>query len=674
MKTPKLHVLLPVALAILLAAILAVVLLSKPPARRSVQLPDGTVLTLEALTYGEKHQYGGSPSPFSLLREIFPLLPRRPSGSHNTDRPAVVYWLTRRDPKSGAYLDLDWGPAVIVDDHGCTFHDSTERCVSGPGWSASGRPMPKAPAGSQYVLARGTFRSFPRRDRRLKLRLFDRQGKVLAEFTPANPAYQKYPTWTPEALPATRPMGDATVTLVSFNNHSEVRQDEGLQFEALAPVPNFQIAQGGHRTDDWHLKLMRLLDATGNSVSSEPPGLCTHESAWRLHAEFLRRPQAAFAAEEVWAIPRLAIPEPGTVKRLFLSNTVQGVRLALCAIAGPGRVKYSNGVPVQVTPSTGRGGGSTQSISSSRNGLVEITFESNEPHLLVHLDHADPAWKVSLLGQDDTGKEMTASLTTIPHAVLRLAVATNAATLTLKLMVHQTRAVEFLVVPPPPPPEPVWELSPRKKAGLARQLPPRDPAAGSRLIDLTTWFTAPLKGHVFAAGPTPTGSAGRAYDRGELPRGVQRFAGREFDVRGLAQLSGLSLGGQRHDFPKRVEGIAINQPCRRLHFLHGTIWTVAEGTEIGRYIFHYADGQQVERPILYGQDLRDWQRNQQAEPLSANQAALAWPRNPPAEGYSAGLLYLMTWENPRPGVAIRSMDFISTMSSAAPFLVAITAE
>lgn len=37
-------------------------------------------------------------------------------------------------------------------------------------------------------------------------------------------------------------------------------------------------------------------------------------------------------------------------------------------------------------------------------------------------------------------------------------------------------------------------------------------------------------------------------------------------------------------------------------------------------------------------------------------------------------LFKSTWENPRPLVRVTSIDFVSTMKQAAPFLIAITAE
>ncbi|MBM3838096.1 MAG: hypothetical protein FJ398_09050 [Verrucomicrobia bacterium] len=53
-------------------------------------------------------------------------------------------------------------------------------------------------------------------------------------------------------------------------------------------------------------------------------------------------------------------------------------------------------------------------------------------------------------------------------------------------------------------------------------------------------------------------------------------------------------------------------------------------------------------------------------------AVIAWPKGEPDR--ATGLLYKLTWENPRPDVGVERIDYVSNRTSAAPFLIAITAE
>src|SRR5262249_53756204 len=142
-----------------------------------------------------------------------------------------------------------------------------------------------------------------------------------------------------------------------------------------------------------------------------------------------------------------------------------------------------------------------------------------------------------------------------------------------------------------------------------------------------------------------------------MPRGLQRFGGIDFDVRGLVHLDSAYLEGvaNRLTFPRAASHIPVGQSGRKLHFLHGAGWGLydPDGTVIGRYIIHFTNGQQREIPVLLGADVYDWilskaRRNQPA----AVQSKLAWRgRNAVDEDRNLGL-YLKTWDNPLPEVEI----------------------
>lgn len=138
----------------------------------------------------------------------------------------------------------------------------------------------------------------------------------------------------------------------------------------------------------------------------------------------------------------------------------------------------------------------------------------------------------------------------------------------------------------------------------------------------------------------------------------------------------FSGGGAATTVPPQVEGITVGQKVKRLHFLHGTHWRARDGTKIGAYIVHYADGTRLEIPIRYGEDLRDWWVR--GDPNSrVTQARVAWRGS--NEATDRIRLYLRTWENPYPGRAIQSVDMVTGAQAAGretpvPFLVGLTAE
>src|SRR5262249_49785961 len=111
----------------------------------------------------------------------------------------------------------------------------------------------------------------------------------------------------------------------------------------------------------------------------------------------------------------------------------------------------------------------------------------------------------------------------------------------------------------------------------------------------------------------------------QLPRGLQKLAGVEFDVRGIVHLT--SANAERSDlrlsYPRNIEGIKVAQRARKIHFLHGVGWvrTDPAGTAVGNYVVHFANGEQRSIPITLGADVYDWhlsrsRRNQPSSPES----------------------------------------------------------
>jgi len=119
----------------------------------------------------------------------------------------------------------------------------------------------------------------------------------------------------------------------------------------------------------------------------------------------------------------------------------------------------------------------------------------------------------------------------------------------------------------------------------------------------------------------------------------------------------------------------VERACQRLHFLHAAIaaFDLADGAQIGRYVIHRQNGRTDEIPIIIGQQMAHWRKLTN----ETSNLAIAWVQTEESaakEKKQPARLFKMTWENPWPEMAIKSVDLISTHSNAAPFLVAITAD
>jgi hypothetical protein len=202
--------------------------------------------------------------------------------------------------------------------------------------------------------------------------------------------------------------------------------------------------------------------------------------------------------------------------------------------------------------------------------------------------------------------------------------------------------------------------------------PMRDPACGPEHVDLTKHYN----GMLTKFWQTGLGAIA-GNDLAMLPRGLQEFGGRRYDVRGLIQ---LSSGMMPEVFPGDVTNIVVDQTCRAIHFLQATAFPDIQGTRIGHYLVRYGDGVEIEIPILYGRDAQDWwfepPTDGSASAPAGETATVAWTGENTAARAQGKIirLYHSRWENPRPEVPIYTMDFVSAGSLAAPFLVAVTLE
>jgi len=196
----------------------------------------------------------------------------------------------------------------------------------------------------------------------------------------------------------------------------------------------------------------------------------------------------------------------------------------------------------------------------------------------------------------------------------------------------------------------------------------RDSRAEATLIDLTPHYNALL------TEPRHVGAS--ANDFAGLPEGLQTHSGTEFDVRGVVQLAGgdLLLHGGR-PLPEAVQQIRIDQTFSRVHLLHGASFYEKDRTAVAYLRLHYEDGKVQQLAIFTGIDVegsREWAQEKQL-----TRAELIWPHpgdNAPRNRAQPARLYKSSWDNPISDVPVKSIDYVSTMSRAAPYLVAITVE
>jgi hypothetical protein len=177
-------------------------------------------------------------------------------------------------------------------------------------------------------------------------------------------------------------------------------------------------------------------------------------------------------------------------------------------------------------------------------------------------------------------------------------------------------------------------------------------------LDLTKYFNHDLDENVTARiGEGLQGSPG-PINLSKLPRGKQLYSGVPLEIDRAIALRGSTLP-QDKSLPQKVSGIRVGQKVAGLYFLHRFAYP-ARDREQFRYILHFADGTEVEIPIISGEEniLGRFQRNN----------VRLFP--PPFDLVGGG--GVAEWVNPKPTVVVESVDFVGADTGDA-VLLGITA-
>ena len=167
---------------------------------------------------------------------------------------------------------------------------------------------------------------------------------------------------------------------------------------------------------------------------------------------------------------------------------------------------------------------------------------------------------------------------------------------------------------------------------------------------------------------------GPKHDMSTLPKGEQWLDNTLFNVldprqapRSCIVLRGAHRFTSDARFPKQVAGIVVDAEVIGITFLHACGWPVNLGQKIGLYRVHYDDAQSVDIPLVYGDNVMEWNCRRANTVLRAR---VAW-RGRTAAGDPA-LLFSWRWHNPRPRVKVKAIDFAAADTPASPVLAAVT--
>ena len=142
------------------------------------------------------------------------------------------------------------------------------------------------------------------------------------------------------------------------------------------------------------------------------------------------------------------------------------------------------------------------------------------------------------------------------------------------------------------------------------------------------------------------------------------------------------LGGNRvpGNLPSEIKDIPVNAKADALFFLHTARLDQRMNDrdhqekkrfELCKYVVHYTDGQTTEVPVISEVDVDHFS---QRDPQALPGAQIAWTAKFDDSDESA-VVYAKQWNNPRPGIEIKSVDLVygKDKDRGVPVLIAITA-
>ncbi len=434
-----------------------------------VKLPDGSILKIEALTFGSAHN-------LSYQIPVMGFGAFTGSGTRMLSASAgpkqVVVWMSRRHAESRQPLDFEWWQEnVVVDafdeelsDYDLNHGSSTVlHQLSAHGHSmnyVNQRPLKcDRTSYTAWVIASAlpVHRS---KDDRIRLKVKNTDGKVVAEFNLPHPSPTAFPVWTAESLPRTFTSGDLEVTVKDLTTHGhEYRSNDRLTTNYWANA-TAEFKWKGMPTNEWQ-QWAHFKSPLGTTLGTSSIDPTKREKVWRMQLTCSKIATARFDAAETGTIKGLKLQKAEKSANSGLAETINGSTVEVVTIGGSGKQKFD-------LTSTRLGFGSGSYSSSNGNyvfeksvhwqfesrggGITNITVDS--PFAWILLDRGASSVSKSFYVKvvDDQGREVKSELQGIQNnlSVLYLQPESDAKTVTLDIKVHSPVTFEAYVELPEP--------------------------------------------------------------------------------------------------------------------------------------------------------------------------------------------------------------------------------
>jgi hypothetical protein len=364
-----------------------------------VQVADGRIFVIEALTYGTNHAVGHAsalverfgpwmPKP---LRDL--LSPKVPQTSFTLSQPALVVWVHALDGLARTNVDCQGIRLEFEDEHGDLW-----------GQRRSGHHSFEGHFNRGYHV----FEAFPRKAGQLTLNLTPWRGSNPVSVTLPNPHPTRAENWSGLPVPQILLTNGIEIVLAGLSARTNGAPDRYWETPSRYWAPEWKLERGGEPASGWQDAEWEAFDPHGNRGQF----LGLNQPVLRYRVSYQPYATNAEATTPLVALPPAALDAMATNSIWLRTSRVESIEVVATGLMTTRMNFFTDGVyqrvaPVPIGPT--RGGAPTGWVSSSKR-VSPVKVVTHRGHYadrpVVYLQCADPelAKRLGVRVRDEQGR------------------------------------------------------------------------------------------------------------------------------------------------------------------------------------------------------------------------------------------------------------------------------
>ncbi len=335
------------------------------PTGQSWRLPDGSEVSLAAVTYGQKHRVRYDHRWQDILSPLLPFSLQFRFGSRvashtPTGTNAIVIWLWRRSFATPplSFVSLSGCEIVAMDENGLESEH-----LRGPNCSYT------LPSGD--TLFGWGLQQYPRRSRQFGIRIYypspsGGSQTLVGDFKIPNRYPVTAPEWLAKQFPITISTNGLEVSLRNLETGLTARETglgSAAQDARAFTRAEFTMREHGLATEDWSVQTIVARAASGETrplqgyssswryhtnVFGFTGALWPEERGWKLNVEVSRTTH--FPPSELWTIHDVSVPAARQINKMRATTNVYGEDIEFLGLSSPNAKLPDDWTSVQPDP------------------------------------------------------------------------------------------------------------------------------------------------------------------------------------------------------------------------------------------------------------------------------------------------------------------------------------